>query len=135
MQVQLHEASSAAAMDASFAAIAAGAPRAVLVLGDPLFTTYATRLAELALRHRLPCVGLTRPLAEAGMLASYGPSFEDAFRRAAYYVDRILKGAKPAELPVDRSLRFELVLNRRTARALNIEFPPSVVVRADQLID
>ena len=107
----------------------------MLVLGDPLFTTYAPRIAELALRHRLPCIGLTRNAAEDGMLAAYGPSFEDAYRRAAHYVDRILKGAQPAELPVERSQRFELTLNRRTARALKFELPQALLVRADHLID
>jgi putative ABC transport system substrate-binding protein len=135
LEVQVHEARGQGEFDKVFAAIAVAAPRAVLVLGDPVFTTHAARIAELALRHGLASVGSTRAVAEAGILASYGPSYEDAFRRAAVYVDRILKGAKPASLPVERSQRFELVLNRRTARALRLELPPALVVRADRVLD
>lgn len=135
LQLRLVEARGAEELDAAFAALAHEAPAALLVMGDPLFIAHAGRVAELALKYRLPSVGGARINAQAGVLLTYGPNYDDAYRRAAVYVDRILKGAKPADLPVERSARFELVVNARTARALGMKPPQSILLRADQVIE
>ena len=135
IRLQVHEARSEAELEPVLAGVAAAASRTVLVMGEPVFVTHAARIAALAIQHRLLSVGATRAMAEAGILATYGPNYEDAFRGAAVYVDRILRGARPAELPVERSQRFELVLNRRTARALQFEPPAALLVRADRVLD
>lgn len=135
IELQLFEARSADEFERAFAAMAAARPPALLVLGDPVFVTHARKLAELALKHRLPSVSGAGSLAEGGLLVTYGPNYRDAFVRAASYVDRILKGARPADLPVERSARFELVINAATARALGVTLPQSLRVRADEVID
>ena len=108
---------------------------ALLVLrGGSMFFAHRARLAELAARSRLPAVYLLREYVEAGGLIAYGPDIRDSFRRAAGYVDRILKGAKPADLPVEQPTKFDLFLNLRTARALRLTIPPTVLARADEVI-
>ena len=107
---------------------------ALLVLSDSIFNSHRTRLADLAARSRLPAAYGVRESVEAGGLMSYGPSFLDSFRRAATYVDKILKGAKPAELPVEQPTKFELVINMKTAKALGLTIPQSVLLRADEVI-
>jgi putative ABC transport system substrate-binding protein len=92
------------------------------------------RVAELAAKHQLPTVHSSREYAEAGGLMSYGANLADSFRRAAGYVDKILKGAKPADLPVEQPTKVELVINMRTAKALGLTIPPAVLVRADEII-
>ena len=94
---------------------------------------HRTRLADLAAKGRLPSLGY-RELVEAGGLMSYGPSLPDLFRRAATYVDRILKGAKAADLPVEQPTKFELLVNLKAAKALGLTIPPSVLIRADEVI-
>jgi putative ABC transport system substrate-binding protein len=107
---------------------------ALLVLVDSMFSSHGTRLANLAAKNRLPAAYTNRLLVEVGGLMSYGPSFSDLWRRAAGYVDRILKGAKPADLPVEQPTRYELVLNVKTAKALGLTFPSSLLQRADEVM-
>jgi putative ABC transport system substrate-binding protein len=135
LQLQSVPVKDATEFDSAFAAIAAGNADGVLVLSTPLFIGGAGRLAELALTHGLPTMFGPREHAKAGGLLSYGPDRPELYRRAAAYIDKILKGASPAELPVEQASKFELVVNLRTARALGIEIPPSVLLRADEVIE
>jgi putative ABC transport system substrate-binding protein len=107
---------------------------ALLVLPGPLTFSYGTRIADLALRHRLPAIFHNREFVEAGGLMSYAPSIPHMSFRAATFVDKILKGAKPADLPVERPTRFELLINLKTAKALGLTIPQAVLIRADQVI-
>jgi putative ABC transport system substrate-binding protein len=93
------------------------------------------RIAELAMQHRLPGIHFFREYAEAGLLLACGPSAPAQFRRAATYIDRILKGARPGDLPVEQPTKFELVINLKTAKALGLTIPPSLLARADQVIE
>ncbi len=108
---------------------------AVLVNETSMLTAHLAKLAELAARSRLPSVGSWRSSAQAGFLMSYGPEPSDLIRRAVTYVDKILKGAKPADLPVEQPTKYELVINLKTAKALGLTIPPSVLQRADQIIE
>ena len=107
---------------------------ALLVMLHPLFEQQRSQIAELTLKHRLPTMTADRMYAESGCLMSYGASLADMFRRAATYVDRIVKGAKPADLPVEQPTRFELVINLKIAKALGITIPQSVLARATEVI-
>jgi putative tryptophan/tyrosine transport system substrate-binding protein len=108
---------------------------AVIVLGDTMFYVERTRIAELAERNRLPSIAPQQEQAAAGYLMAYGVSALDAYRRAAVYVDKILRGAKPADLPFEQATTFDLVVNLKTARALGITIPPSIPQRANQVIE
>jgi putative ABC transport system substrate-binding protein len=108
---------------------------ALLGLEDCLLTSHVRRIAALAAKSRLPSMYGATGFAEAGGLMNYGPNFPDNSRRAAYYVDRILKGAKPADLPVEQPMRFELVIHMKTAKALGLTFPPSIRIRATEVIE
>jgi ABC-type uncharacterized transport system substrate-binding protein len=108
---------------------------ALLIISDPVFGNELPQLSRLAADHRLPAIYTRKEFAEAGGLMSYGPSFADNYRRAAVYVDKILKGAKPADLPVEQPTTFELVINLKTAKALGLTIPPSLMQRADQVIE
>ncbi len=108
---------------------------ALLVPGSPLFVQQRGRIADLLTRHRLPAISLWRSMAEAGLLMAYGPNLPDEFRRAAAYVDKILKGAKPADLPIEQPTKIELVINLKTAKALGLTIPPSLLLRADEVIE
>ena len=112
-----------------------GAADALFVVGDPLTTTNRLRINTLALAARLPTIAILREYVEAGGLMSYGPNFPDLFRRAADYVDKILRGAKPADLPVEQPTKFELVINLKTAKALGLDVPPTLLARADEVIE
>ena len=122
-------------IDEALAAIMRERPDALLVLADRLFLHHRTRIMDFAAQEHLPGVHAYRELVEAGGLMSYGPSYADMHRRAATYVDKILKGAKPGDLPVERPTKFELVVNLRAARALGLAIPPAVILRADELIE
>ena len=108
---------------------------AVVVLQNPLFGLHRWRVAGLAIQSRLPMISGEPGIAEAGGLVTYGPSLTDSWRRAATYVDRILRGAKPADLPVEQPTKFELVINLKTAKAIGLTIPQSVLLRADQVIE
>ena len=114
---------------------AQGSNGGLIVTGSPGALSHRTLIVALAARHRLPAVYSTRVFAVDGGLISYGPDSVDQFRRAAGYVDRILKGAKPSELPVQAPVKFELVINLKTARALGLDMPASVLARADEVIE
>jgi putative ABC transport system substrate-binding protein len=135
VQLQLLEARGPNEFDGAFAAMAKERVGALLVVSDVIFNNHRTRLADLAARSRLPAAYAVRESVEAGGLMSYGPSFLDLYRRAATYVDKILKGAKPAELPVERPTEFELVINMKTAKVLGLTIPQSVLRRADHVIE
>ena len=133
LQLQFVEAQSADELDRAFATITKH--QALLVLGDPLFGPLAARIAEGALSRRLPTVSGPSEFADAGMLLTYGANFSALYTRAAVYVDKLLKGARPADLPIEQPTKFELVVNLRTARALGIAIPQAVLLRADRVID
>jgi putative ABC transport system substrate-binding protein len=134
--VQLHivQAHTPPEIDAAFTAMRSQRAGGVLVLRDPLFLTQRSQIAALAAKSRLPAVYGFREEAEAGGLMAYGASVPYMYRRAATYVDKILKGAKPAELPVEQPTKFEVVINLKTAKALGLTIPPSLLQRADELI-
>jgi putative ABC transport system substrate-binding protein len=108
---------------------------AIQLLPGPYFVRHRARVVELAMKHRLPAVYELKVFAEAGGLMAYGPNFTSMYHRAAHYVDRVFKGTKPGDLPIEQPTRFELVVNLKTARALGITFPPSILVQADHVIE
>lgn len=122
-------------IDAAFATIVAERPDALLVLADRLFLHHRQWIMDFAIRQRLPGVHAYRELVEAGGLMSYGPSYAEMHRRAAWYVDRILKGASPADLPVEGPAEFELVVNLKAAKALGLTLPPGLIARATEVIE
>lgn len=135
VQLQFVEARTPGDLDRAFAAMARERPGALLVLGDPMFGSNFARIAALAIKHRLPAVSGSRESAEAGALVTYGPDYSEAYQRAAAYVDKILKGGRPGELPVEQTTKFELVVNAKTARAIGVTIPQSVVMRADKVVE
>ena len=134
LQLQPVEVRSPADLDTAFEAMASTRPSALITLADGMLLDNRTRLVAFAAKSRLPAIFPDRDFAEAGGLMTYGPNLAANFRRAAYYVDRILKGAKPAELPVERPMKFELVINLKTAEALGLTLPPLVLFQADEVI-
>jgi putative ABC transport system substrate-binding protein len=128
-------ASTADEFEAAFEAIRNAGAQAMLVLGSSVSYSNRARLATLALKHRLPSMMGNTGSTEAGFLLSYGPNLAAQFRRCAVYVDKILKGAKPAELPVEQPTKFDLTINLKTAKALGITIPPSLLARADEVIE
>jgi putative ABC transport system substrate-binding protein len=135
VQLQLLEARGPNEFDGAFAAMGKERVGALVVLSDAIFSSHRTRLADLAARSRLPAAYSVREYVEAGGLMSYGPSLLDSHRQAATYVDKILRGTKPADLPVEQPTKFELVINLKTAKALGLTIPPSLLGRADQVIE
>ena len=108
---------------------------ALIQLDDVLFTSHRKQVVELAVKHHLPAIYGFREFPEAGGLMSYGPDLPDLYRRAAGHIDRILKGARPGDLPIEEPTKFELVINLKTAKALGLTIPPSLLARADQVIE
>jgi putative tryptophan/tyrosine transport system substrate-binding protein len=135
LQIQLLNASTNREIDAAFATLARERPDALFVGGDAFYTVRRVQLAQLATLHKIPAIYAAREHAEAGGLLSYGTSFADTYRQLGVYAGRILKGAKPADLPVVQSSKFELVINAQTARMLGLEIPPTLLARADEVIE
>ena len=136
LRVKLHvlEARERQEIDAAFAAMARGRVEALLLLTDPMFFAQRGRIVELAAKHRLPGIFFLREFADAGGLLSYSPNLTERYRRLATYVDKILKGAKPGDLPIEQPTKFEFVINVKTAKALGLTIPQSVLGRADEII-
>jgi putative ABC transport system substrate-binding protein len=124
-----------AEIDAALAVIVRERPGALLVLADRLFLHHRVRIMDFAAQQHLPGVHAYRELVEVGGLMSFGPSYADMHRRAAYFVDKILKGVRPADLPVERPATFELVINLKAAKALGLTIPQSVLLRATDVIE
>ena len=122
-------------LESAFQLAVRGHAGGMVVVPDPLFNTHARTIAQLAIRHRLPSIAGQSGFAKAGGFIEYGPSITGHWRRAATYVDRILKGASPGDLPVERPTHFELILNRKTARTLGIDLPASILARTDEVIE
>lgn len=134
VRLDAHQAANAVELDDAFAAIGRGAARGLIVMPSPFAVSQQDRLIWFAADRRLPAIYFAEEFADAGGLMSYGPSYRDAYRRAASYVDKILKGAKPGDLPVQQPTTFKLVINLRTAKALSMTIPQSLLLRADEVI-
>ncbi|MFM9972313.1 MAG: ABC transporter substrate-binding protein [Burkholderiales bacterium] len=132
--LSVHELNQASEFTGAFAAIQRERAQALIVQQNPFFRENSKQILEPALRHRLPSIFELRGFVDEGGLISYGPNVIDMFRRAAYYVDRILKGTKPADLPVEQPTKFEMVVNLKTAKALGITIPQTVLLQADEVI-
>jgi ABC-type uncharacterized transport system substrate-binding protein len=122
-------------LDGAFAAILKEKPDAILVLADRVYLHERKRMMDFAAEHRLPSVNAHREMVEAGGLMVYGPSYEEMHRRAADYVDKILKGAKPGDLPIEQPAKFTLLINLKVAKALGLEIPATLLARADEVIE
>jgi putative ABC transport system substrate-binding protein len=134
VQLQSLEVRDTNAFEHAFAEIAKETPDAILIIWDYITFVHAKPIADFAVRSRLPTLTPIREYVQAGALMSYGPDIPDQWRRAAYYVDKILKGTKPADLPVERAMKFELVINLKTAQALGLTIPPTLLFQADEVI-
>jgi putative ABC transport system substrate-binding protein len=128
------EATTPEELDTAFASAVAQHADAIVIFGDPLTAQNAPRVVALAAKHRLPASYLFRQFANGGLIV-YGPDLSDLFRRAGIYIDKILRGTKPADLPVEQPTKFELIINMKTAKALGLTVPPSLLVRASEVIE
>jgi ABC-type uncharacterized transport system substrate-binding protein len=135
LQLRFLEVRASDDVDRAFADRSIRVIEAIVVLTDPVLVQSRRRIAELAARHHLPSVGESSAYAEVGGLIGYGPSYSDLARRAAHFVAKILRGTKPADLPVEQPTKFELVINLKTAKAMGLTIPPSLLQRADQVIE
>jgi putative tryptophan/tyrosine transport system substrate-binding protein len=135
VRLQILEARAPEDLDEAFKKASEWKAAALSILASPFFRSQRVRIAALAIEHHFPTMVPHRAYVEAGGLISYGPDFRDLIRRASVFVDKILKGAKPADLPVEQATKFELVINLKTAKALGLMIPPSVLGRADQVIE
>jgi putative ABC transport system substrate-binding protein len=135
LRMRIIEAHTSEQLRTAFATMRQLRIEAILIPTDPLFLSHRRRIAELATEGRLPAMCDVREYADVGGLVAYGPVFSELFRRAAGYVDKILKGAGPGDLPVEQPTKFELVINLKTAKALGLTIPPSLLARADQVIE
>ena len=134
VQIEALEMKSSKDLDGAFKAANRGHAKALIVLSNPLPLASRTQIGDMAVKRRLPMMSLYRAHVEAGGLISYGPDLPDMFRRCGVYVGRILGGASPGELPVERPVRFDLVVNMKTAKALGLTIPQSLLLRADEII-
>ena len=135
VRLDTHHAARPTDLDAALAAIASSGAQGLIVTPSPFAASQQDRLVGFAAERRLPTMYFSEDFAEAGGLMSYGPSIVDAYRRAATYVDRILKGAKPGDLPVEQPTRFDLVVNAKTAKRLGLALPATILLRASRVID
>jgi putative ABC transport system substrate-binding protein len=135
VELQVLETRDIADFDGAFQAAIKASAAAAILLPAPLMSRNASRIAELALQSQLPTLFSSSDAVQAGGLISYGPNLIAIYRRAAYYVDRILKGAKPADLPVEQPTKFELAINLKTAKALGVVVPPTLLATADEVIE
>ena len=135
VSVTVFEAGTESQVDSAFGAVMRARVGALIVAPDPYFFSQARQIAELAAKNRLPTMGSYRQHVEAGGLMSYGQDQAENYRRAAAFVDKILKGARPADLPVEQPTKLELLINRKTAKALGLSIPQELLVRADEVID
>jgi ABC-type uncharacterized transport system substrate-binding protein len=121
-------------LEVVFAVMTKDRPDAFLALVDPVLISYRKRILDFLVKNRLPAIFQSSDWVEAGGLISYGPSYPDLYRRAASQMDKILKGAKPADIPVEQPTKFELVINLKTAKQIGLTIPPNVLARADKVI-
>ena len=135
VELQSLEVQSPDAWDNAFEEATRARAGALVIMPDAAFVTHLKRLADLAAKNRLPSIFHLREFADAGSLLAYGPDRADMFRRATTYVDKILKGAKPADLPVEQPTKFDLVINLKTAKALGLTLPQSILIRADEVLE
>jgi len=134
LQLQALEVRDAKDLDKAFAAISTERAGALIGLSNPTFGSLQRQISELAIKNRVPAMYGDRAFAESGGLLSYGPNIPDLYRRAATYVDKILKGAKPGDLPIEQPTKFELVINLKTAKQIGLTIPPNALARADRVI-
>ena len=134
MQLQYLDVLDSKDIETAFRAANKGRAEAVLVLAGPVLNSHRTQIADLAAKNRLPAIYERREFVEAGGLMVYGASITEMFRRAATYVDKILKGAKPADLPVEQPKKFEFIINLKAAKQIGLTIPPNVLARADRVI-
>jgi putative ABC transport system substrate-binding protein len=135
LTLQIFEARDISGLDRALSMMAKTPPSALIIPASPFFGVHRRRIADFAVQRGIPTVGHDQSLAVDGVLLAYGPSIADSYRRGAVYVDKILKGAKPADIPVEQPTRFELVINLKTAKTLGLTIPPSLLLRADQTIE
>jgi len=135
LALTFYEARTLTDLEAALAAIPKNNPSMLIVLNDPFMFTHRKKIVDSAADASLPAIYGFREYVDDGGFVSYGASISDTYRRAATYVDKIIKGAKPTQLPVQQPIKFELVINLKTARALGLEVPPSLLARADEVIE
>jgi putative tryptophan/tyrosine transport system substrate-binding protein len=135
VELQLVDVQGAGEFDRAFATMARERADALIVLPSPMLFSERRQIVDLATKHRLPSIAMDREFVELGGLMAYGTSIRDLFRRAGVYVDKILEGSKPADLPVQQPTKFELVINLKTAKALGLEISPTLLARADEVIE
>jgi hypothetical protein len=131
----MHQARGPDAFEQAFATMVRDRAQVLVVLSDGMLFNYRGQIGVMAIRDRLPAISAVREYAEAGLLLTYGPDLQDLFRRSAVFVDKIFKGAKPADLPVEQPTKFELVVNLKTAKVLGLAVPPTLLTRADEVIE